>query len=57
MSRTELLRKAHAKRAEASRAKRLAMTLTQDADRSRLLKYAELLEDRAKALERDAACG
>jgi hypothetical protein len=57
MSKTELLRKAHAKRAEASRAKRLARTLTQDADRSRLLEYAEVLEDRAKALERDAACG
>lgn len=57
MSKTELLRKAHATRAEASRAKRLAETLTQDADRSRLLQYAEVLEDRAKALERDAACG
>ncbi len=56
MSRTELLRKAHDTREEASRAKRLARTLTQDADRSRLLKYAEVLEDRADALERDAAC-
>jgi hypothetical protein len=57
MSRTELLRKAHDTREEASRAKRLARTLTQEADRSRLLEYAEVLEDRADALERDAACG
>ena len=56
MSKTELLSEAQATRDEASRAKRLAQTLTQDEDRSRLLRYAEVLEGRAEALERDAAC-
>lgn len=50
----ELLQQAHAVREEASRAKRLARTLTQEADRSRLLRYAEELEDQASELERDA---
>ena len=54
MSRTELLQKARVTRAEASRAKRLARQLTQDADRSRLLRYAEELEHQADDLERDA---
>jgi hypothetical protein len=56
MSKTELLRKAQATREEASRAKRLARTLTQESDRSRLLRYAEVLDDRADELERDAGC-
>lgn len=55
MSRTELLQKARVTRAEASRAKRLARQLTQDADRSRLLRYAEELEHQADDLERNAA--
>ncbi|HEY6983857.1 hypothetical protein [Reyranella sp.] len=54
MSKAELLQKAQASRGEASRAKRLARTLTQEADRSRLLRYAEDLEHKAKDLERDA---
>ena len=55
MSRTELLQKARVTREEASRAKRLARQLTQDADRSRLLRYAEQLEHQADDLERNAA--
>lgn len=55
MSRTELLQKARVTREEASRAKRLARQLTQDADRSRLLRYAEELEHQADDFERDAA--
>lgn len=55
MSRTELLQKARVTRQEASRAKRLARQLTQDADRSRLLRYAEELEHQADDLERNAA--
>jgi hypothetical protein len=54
MSRSELLQKARVAREEASRAKRLARQLTQEADRSRLLRYAEDLERQADDLERDA---
>jgi hypothetical protein len=57
MSRTELLQKARVAREEASRAKRLARQLTQEADRSRLLRYAEDLERQADDLERDATSG
>lgn len=49
------MQKARVTREEASRAKRLARQLTQDADRSRLLRYAEQLEHQADDLERDAA--
>lgn len=55
MSTAELLQKARVTREEASRAKRLARQLTQEADRSRLLRYAEDLEHQADDLERDAA--
>jgi hypothetical protein len=54
MSRVELLQQAYATREQASRAKRLARTLTQESDRSRLLRYAKELEDQASDLERDA---
>ena len=46
---------ARAKRDAAARARRLAATLTVDADRLPLLRHAEELEREAEALERRAA--
>lgn len=54
MSKTELMQRARAIREEANRAKRLARLLTQEDDQSRLLRYAQELDDRADGLERDA---
>jgi hypothetical protein len=45
------LEQAAAKRDLARRARRLARELTLDADRARLLQYAEELEEQAKRLE------
>ena len=53
--RTELQAKAKARRDAAARARRLAMSITQDDDRAQLLDYATTLDNEADSLERQAS--
>ena len=54
MAENPLLAQAEAKRTSASRARRLASTVSQDADKDRLLEYAQEQDCEADELERQA---